>query len=268
MSTGTTAPKGFPALVESRRDELAAILPDGMSADRFVKVARVAYANSPDLAKCDPGTVLLCVMQAAELGLEIGKPLDLAHLVPFGRECTLLIDYKGMLELARRTGAFAAVDARIVYSADTFDLHYDPTPVFMHRPSLDAERGQPTHAYAYARLTSGELQFEIMTAAEVEAIRNGARSGNSPAWKNHWCEMARKVVLKRLLKRLPRSPHLARAVELDDAGYDLDRMTVSTAPRSGSRAAALADRLGAPPALPAPEDDDLPEQGELDADAE
>lgn len=283
MSTApAVARDGFPALIDRSRDRLTAILPEGFSPERFAKIALVAYSQSPELKRCRPESILLEVMKAAELGLEIGKPLDLCHLVPFGGECTLLVDYKGMLELARRTGEFLAVDARVVHDADAFELHYDPTPVFFHRPHLGADRGQPTHVYAYARLRSGELQFEIMTVAEVEAIRRGARSANSPAWKNHYGEMARKVALKRLLKRLPRSPHLARAVELDDAGYDPDRMHVSGPPRTGPKSARLADQLERR-ALPRPEpeftadegvaaplrtEDDDPTQEELDADAD
>jgi recombination protein RecT len=282
VSTAPAIPPGrkaFPALIDASRERIAAILPDGVSPDRFAKVALVAFAQNPELARCDPNTVLLCVMQAAELGLEIGKPLDLCHLVPFKGQCTLILDYKGMLDLARRSGDFAEIGTRLIYARDEFSLEYDPSPVFRHRPHLGEDRGEVTHAYAYARLRSGALVMEVMTTADVEAIRRGANSSSSPAWRNHWGEMARKAPLKRLLKRQARSPHLARAIDLDDAGYDLDRMRVSTAPRQGTRAAALADRLAAqalpPPeftmladeGLLPPEGEGLPSQEEIDADA-
>jgi recombination protein RecT len=277
--------KDFPARLEGRRDEIARALPSGLAVDRFIMTARIAYSQEPKLTRCSQDSVLIAVMKAAELGLEIGKPLDMCHLVPYGQECNLIIDYKGMIELARRTGEYAAIDARLVHEADEFELYYDPAPVFRHRPHLGPDRGEITHAYGWCRLRTGADHIEVMTRDEIEAIRRGSSSGTSPAWRNHYGEMCRKTPLKRMFKRTPRSVELARAIEIDDARYDLSRMHVSGPPRTGPKSQRVLERLESR-GLPAPEepefdagqgvaqplrseadDDDLTPQHELDADA-
>jgi recombination protein RecT len=242
----------FPALIEGSRERIGAILPPGITPERFIKTALVAYSQNGDLKKCTPASILLSVMQAAELGLEIGKPLDLCHLVPFGQECTLVIDYKGWVRLAYNTGFFADIDAILVHERDQFEYYRDPLPRVRHVPHLGPDRGAITHAYAYTLSKDAAIGLEVMTIAEVEKVRAGSRSANSPAWRNHYGEMCRKVPLKRHLKRKPRSATLARAAEIDDAGHDLE-IAVST-PRRALPGATRAEQMAAaldPPDEPA-----------------
>jgi recombination protein RecT len=245
----------FRSIVEKSADKLRATLPVTLQpqAERFARVALIEFNRNRDLASCDALSVWNAVLQAAEMGLEVGKPHDYAHLVPFSGKCELLIDYKGMLALARRSGHYGLIDTRIVRRGDTFRYAYTPDLDFYHEPCLGPDAGPLTHVYAVAKLTNGERIIEVMTADQVESIRKGSRSANSPAWKNHWDEMARKCPIKRMLKKQERSTELAAAIAHDDRDYDPNRMTVSVAPGAGATASArLASRLA--PSLPAPED--------------
>jgi recombinational DNA repair protein RecT len=158
----------------------------------------------------------------------------------------LILGFPGLLELARRSGQFRSVETRVVHENDDFDLSYDPEPKFRHSPNLD-DPGRERLVYAYARLTSGELAFEVMTWDQVEAIRRRLPEfqANSPAWKNFWGEMARKVVLKRLLKRLPSSIELAEGIDRDEERI-VDQVGHHVQRQIKDRAEELADRLGLP----------------------
>jgi recombination protein RecT len=246
-----TAPDSL-ALLERSRGELARLVPSEKAVDRVVRIVRTAWQMKPELQRCTPQSILSAAMKACELGLEPEGARKHAYLIGYGQECQFQISYLGMLELARRSGAFRAIEVRLVHEHDAFRLWYDPTPRLEHAPALIRDPGPATHAYAYAILATGETAFEIMRRDEVEEIRKRCVRGNSPAWAHFWGEMAKKTVLKRFLKRQASSIELAEAMELDNQEYDLGDVTPRPGALPGRGAAGLAGRLGAPPA-PEPE---------------
>jgi recombination protein RecT len=214
-------PKGdFLALLEKSRSQVARLIPSGdeRAVDRFLRVVRTAYKTDPKVRECPVESILVAVLKACELGLEPGGAQKHAYLIPYKGRCTLQISYFGMLELARRSGQFKAIEARVVRRGDRFDVEYDPEPQIRHRPTFSPESvPEPiTFAYAYARLTSGALVAEVMTVAEIERVRELSASPGSDAWDKHFGEMAKKTVIKRLLKRQPYSVALAEAFEAED----------------------------------------------------
>lgn len=239
-----TAPprKDFLALLEQSKPSIALLLPDPKQVDRVVRIARTAWQMNADLRVCDGASILGSVMRACELGLEPGGAMKHAYLVPYKTTCTLQISYFGMLELARRSGAFRSIEARLVREGDDFQLYYDPRPVFRHVPT--AKPGAETHAYAYAILASGETVLEVMTRAEIEYVRSKVKCG--PIWGNWWGEMAKKTAIKRLLKRQPYSAALADAMEHDNDVAGLENHTLQRLLPGESRLDALERSLTAP----------------------
>ena len=79
-----------------------------------------------------------------------------------------------------------------------------------------ADRGPVTHVYAVARLVGGGFQFDVMSRAEIEAVRSQSKAGTKGPWVTHWDEMAKKTVIRRLFKLLPVSIEAQRAVEVDE----------------------------------------------------
>jgi recombination protein RecT len=214
-----TPKKEFLALLEQSRPQVARLIPSGdeRAVDRFLRVVRTAYKTDPKVRDCSAESILVAVLKACELGLEPGGAQKHAYLIPYKGRCTLQISYFGMLELARRSGQFKAIEARVVRRGDRFDVEYDPEPQIRHRPTFSPEAApEPiTFAYAYARLTSGALVAEVMTVAEVEYVRSQSQSPDSPAWENNYGEMAKKTVLKRLLKRQPYSAIVVRPMRAE-----------------------------------------------------
>lgn len=216
----------FNQYLELRKSTLSRVLPKHMTPERLIKVAMLAYSKTPKLRECSLESVGQAVMQAAELGLEPGGVLGHAYLVPYGNTCTLIPGYRGLIELARRSGEIESIEAHVVYANDKFTLKFGLDPVLEHEPNLDSEPGGLRFVYAIAKLKDGGKQLEVMTKAQVDAIRKRSKSGNNGPWVTDYEEMARKTVVRRLVKYLPlsteRAETLAKALELDNDNEAID----------------------------------------------
>lgn len=211
-------------LFEKRKAAIAAVLPEHLKPERLIKVALNCIAKTPLLQKCTPASLVQCLVQAAELGLEPGGALGHAYLVPFKNKdgtynCTLIIGYRGFIELARRTGTLAQIEAHVVYEKDEFKIAFGMQPELRHVPTLTGDRGNPKLVYMIARLKDGSIHAETMTIADIARIQGRSKSGDYGPWKTDWEEMAKKTVVRRGMKYLPMSAELAAALEKDDEDY-------------------------------------------------
>ncbi len=190
-------------LIERMRPEFAKVLPKWLTPERMARVVLTEFRKAPKLLDCNEMSVMKCAMQCAELGLEPGSAMSQAHLIPFGRECTLIIGFRGLLELARRSGQLQDIQTEVVCEHDEFDYELGMEPKLRHKPNLK-ERGKPILVYAVAHLKDGGTQSEVMTVEDVNKIRDGSKNlGADSPWRLHWAAMARKTVLRRLCKYLP-----------------------------------------------------------------
>lgn len=205
------------AALGARRSTFAAMLPKHVPVERFVKSVLVACMKNPELLRCDRSSLFQSVTQACQLGLDPSGALGSAYIIPYGNTATLVPGYRGLIDLARRSGQILSIAAHVVREGDSFDYELGLAPVLRHRPDLEAEKpGALRFVYAVAKLKDGGEQVEVMTRAQIEEIRLKSRSKNSGPWKDHYDEMARKTVVRRLVKWLPISTELQQAIELDD----------------------------------------------------
>jgi recombination protein RecT len=220
MSDTTTAVANRPATI---RDELQGdafkraigqVLPKHLTPDRMARVAIMAMTKNPKLAQCDRTSFFGAMMTLSQYGLEPDGRR--AHLIPYGTTCQLVIDYKGLVELAMRSGLVSNIHADVVCEEDEFSYKNGEVN---HEPNLRKERGAVFAVYAIAKFKDGAEKSEVMSLSEVEAIRKRSKSGTSGPWVTDWNEMAKKTVFRRLSKWLPLSPEFRDAVEADtDAG--------------------------------------------------
>lgn len=203
-------------LLERSRESMAMVLPRHLTPERMIKVALVAASRTPALLQCDPKSVVQSVMSAAQLGLDCSGTLGSAYLVPYGRTCQLIVGYRGLIDLARRSGQISSIEAHCVRANDAYEVEYGLNPVLRHKPCLSGDPGEVVLVYAIARLVDGTIQTEVMTRAEVDAIRERSKAGRSGPWVTDYAEMARKTVVRRLCKYLPLSVELQDALALDD----------------------------------------------------
>jgi recombination protein RecT len=217
------------AFFESQKSTLAAVLPKHVGADRMLKIALGALRTTPKLMQARTDTLLGAIIQCAQLGLEPNTPLGHAYLIPFENrskgvtEVQIVFGYKGLIDLARRSGQIVSIAAHEVRANDHFEYEYGLEEKLVHRPAM-GERGEVIAFYAVAKLVGGGYAFEVMSKADVIAIRDASqgwkqavryqKEANSP-WGAHFVEMGRKTVLRRLFKFLPVSIELATAATLD-----------------------------------------------------
>lgn len=201
-------------LSDQFKKQLALAVPKHLNADRMARIAATEVRKNKALLNTEPTSFLGSVMQAAQLGLEPGSALGQAYLVPYGNQCQLIIGYKGMIDLARRSGQVLSLNAYAVREGDDFKFQLGLKPDIHHVPSLEADRIKKpiTYVYAVATLKGGGYQFEVMSRAEVEAVKAKAKSKN--IWTNYFEEMAKKTVIRRLFKYLPVS---IEALEITNA---------------------------------------------------
>lgn len=204
-------------LFDKAKPQIAAVLPKHLAPDRLLKVALSATARTPALLACTPHSLLLCVMQASELGLEVGGLLGDAYFVPFKDTAQLIIGYRGMIKLARQSGQIQSIEAHVVRKNDTFEIEFGLVPKLIHKPNMTAEPGDPVAVYAIAKFKDGALQCEVLSIHEVNLIRARSAAADSGPWVTDYAEMAKKTVVRRLCKFLPLSPELAKAMEHEEA---------------------------------------------------
>lgn len=206
------------------QEQLGKALPSFLKADKFTRMCRTELKQNVNLQQCDPLSVTGALIQSAELGLVPASTLGQVYLIPrYNRkkgktQCQMMVGYRGMLELARRSGQVKTIHAFIVYANDTFKIKYGFSPRIDHIPSTE-NRGDFKCVYAVATLKSGEKQFEMMTRQEVLQIKDRAKKSEDDLqtiWEDNFDEMARKTVIRRLFKYLPVSLEMNHAIGLDE----------------------------------------------------
>lgn len=213
--------KTMQAYIKSMEGEIAKALPSVMTPERFTRMTLSAISTNPKLASCTPASFLGAMMNAAQLGLEPNTPLGQAYILPYQNKGTLeaqfQIGYKGLIDLAYRSGEVELVQAHIVYANDKFEVQLGLEPKLVHVPA-DKDRGEAIKVYAMFKTKSGGYGFEVMSMDAVrlhaEKYSKAYKSGYSP-WSTNFEEMAKKTVLKKCLKYAPLKSDFVRQVTQD-----------------------------------------------------
>jgi len=203
---------------ENFKRQLSAALPKAMSPERFVRIALTATYKNPKLLQCSQESFFNCLLQLGAWGIEPDGRR--AHLIPFGHECTLIIDYRGISEVLRRNGDVSAIHCDVVGENDQFEIRFGTRGILDHVPNL-RERGNIYCAYSWVKLPNGMEEFDVMGVEEIEKIRRRSKSPDSGPWQTDWNEMAKKTVFRRHSKTLPLSPHTREVLDRDNDGDSL-----------------------------------------------
>lgn len=220
---------GMAGLVKSMQGEIAKALPSVLTPERFTRITLSALSANRKLQECTPTSFLGAMMTAAQLGVEPNTPLGQAYLIPYRNhgtmECQFQLGYKGLLDLAYRSGEVQSIQAHEVREHDEFRYQFGLEPTLVHVPA-QRDRGEVTHYYAIWRGKDGAFGFEVMSREDVEAhAKKFSQSyGNGP-WKSNFDEMAKKTVLKKVLKYAPVKSDFATAVVVDETYRERDTET-------------------------------------------
>ena len=214
-------------LLEKSKDEIAKALPKSITPERITRIALTSLRKNPSLLECDPNSFLGAVMQASQLGFEIDDNLGYVYLVPFfnkktgKKEVQLLVGYRGLIELARRSGKLRSVSARLVYENEPFSIEYGLMETLRHTPLPPSKRGEKVKGvYAVASMSDDTKVFDFLWAEEIEEIKKSSKAGDSKTspWATHEEEMMKKTVIRRMMKYLSLSPEITKATVIDEYG--------------------------------------------------
>ncbi|HIW77076.1 MAG TPA: recombinase RecT [Candidatus Gordonibacter avicola] len=181
--------------------------------------------------KCDIATLLSCVMKCSALGLEPSAVdgLGRAYILPFrnhGRmEATFILGYKGMIALARRSGEIEDISARAVYEGDEFEYEFGLNEKLRHVPGNGEHTPDKlTYVYMVCHFKDGGHYIDVMTKAEVEAVRKRSKANDKGPWATDYEAMARKTVVRRAFPYLPVSIEAQSAAVSDETtgGFTAD----------------------------------------------
>lgn len=209
-------------MIKALEPEIKKALPSVITPERFTRMALSALNTTPKLAECTQMSFLAALMNAAQLGLEPNTPLGQAYLIPYNNkgkmECQFQIGYKGIIDLVYRNEQVQSIQAQCVYTNDAFEYELGLNAKLMHKPALK-DRGELLLVYALFKLENNGYAFEVMSKEDIDthAIKysKGFSSSYSP-WRTNFEEMAKKTVIKKVLKYAPLKTDFLRAMETDE----------------------------------------------------
>lgn len=208
--------------------KIMAVAPKHLTSERLYQMTISAINHEPKLMQCSLMTLLSCVMKCSALGLEPSAVdgLGRAYILPFrnkGRmEATFILGYKGMLELARRSGEIESIAARAVYEGDEFEYEFGMDEKCRHVPGGGPKTADKlTHAYMVARFVNGGHYLEVMTRSDIDEVRKASKAKDNGPWVSDFEAMARKSAVRRAFPYLPVSIEAQEAVASDetDGGF-------------------------------------------------
>jgi recombination protein RecT len=216
---------------DNMKKQFKAALPSHLSVERFVRIATTALTKNPKLVECTQESFMKCLLDLSSMGLEPdGRN---AHLIPYRNnknntmECTLIVDYKGKVDLAMRSGLVSVIHADVVCENDEFE--YNLGEITKHKIDFRKPRGNVYAVYAYCKMKDGTSACRVMSVEEVESVRKRSKSKDAGPWVTDWNEMAKKTPFHRLSKWLRLSPEYMDAISHDMDDYE-DCLDVEATP--------------------------------------
>lgn len=282
------------AILEERRIDIEQALVPGVSVDRFIKTVHNAILNNRDLLQCTRESILQACMKAAGDGLVLdGREAALVvhntrvkgangEKDTWEKTAVYIAMLQGKIKRMFNTGVVNDVSLNVVYQHEVQKInpatkrpyfHYQrgDDERIEHTPILFEDAGPPVAFYSIVRLRGGGVSRKVMTAAQVDKIRDRKKDSNgnpivSPIWKAHYEEMGKKTVLHNHAKTLPLSSEARQILEEGDRDDDLndedgdivDNDAIADQPMRARRG-----RNGAAKMNAQPEPDHDPETGEL-----
>ena len=210
--------------IEQYKPQISQALPSVITTERFMRMVFNAINKTPKLANCTPQSFIGAMLTAAQLGLEPNTPLGQAYLIPYGNSCQFQIGYKGLLELAHRSGEIKTLEARCVYENDEFNIEYGLSPNLIHKPCFK-DKGELIGVYAVYHTNNGGYAFEFMSKEEIEKHKvkySKSHHKTDSAWQTDFESMAKKTVIKKLLKYAPLKTEFIRAVSEDEQSKTIE----------------------------------------------
>ncbi len=164
--------------------------------------------GSEELRKCSPESIHNCMLDVAFTGLTLAPSQALLYLIPYAGKATLSIGYRGMEQLAYRTGVIDAIQAALVCENDpVFHVGNGPSGRYVKHEEARKDRGDVSHAYCIAYFSNSKQHVEVMDIEQLRAVEEAAVKRNprgGAVWRSKFRgEMQKKAVIRRAWKHWP-----------------------------------------------------------------
>ncbi len=206
-------------LFDRYKPQIAQALPKHLTPERMIAMVTHMVTQNPAIAECTIPSVIGAMMQASILGFQPVPALGECYFVPYGKNCTFQIGYKGLIRLAQRSGELKMIDAHVVRKGDEFTYEYGLNPTMSHKP-LEGNTADITHSYAVAHYKNGGYNFVVLSFNQIEKLRmrNASQKNRiNGAWDTDYDKMAMAKALKQLSPYLPLSPEIITAIASDES---------------------------------------------------
>lgn len=224
--------------IELNKSTIQKALPKGFTSERMIRILFGAIRNNPNLLTCTRISFISAIMSSIQLGLEPNTVLGQAYLIPYYnsklkcREVQFQLGYKGLLDLAYRTGQFLEIYAQEVYEGDQFAFELGTEKFIRHIPTdspVKDKNDKPiiTYVYAIYKKIKGGTHFVVWPTEKLErhkekyvkAFQKGEKEkkvDRFSAWIQSPIPMYKKTVVKDLLKYADISVEFRRKLEVDE----------------------------------------------------
>lgn len=184
------------------------------------------------VASENPASLQQAVTNIAAIGLSLNPAKKQAYLIsrtiktPNGQFVSKIFlepSYVGLCDLCTMSGAIEWLQSGVVYANDTFmDNGPGNRPTHTYN-AFSKDRGEFAGVYCTAKTTKGDYLTTIMPASDVIGIRERSEAvkafrtknvGNGGPWMTDFEEMAKKSVVRRAYKMLPKT---AESERMDNA---------------------------------------------------
>ena len=190
---------------------------DPAKADRImakeIDFAAQAMMANPYLIDCaaqHPDDLVNALKNVALTGSTLNPVLKQGYLVPFKGKISFMPSYMGLVDVLNRSGLVRKVEAHPVFDGDEFSVTFGTAEQLIHKPNPWGTRDKDhlKGCYYYIELADGTTMWDTMSAAEIEDVRRRSPSvtkGKASPWDTDYIEMAKKTLIRRAFKAVPKT---------------------------------------------------------------
>lgn len=214
----TSATKDLSNFLDKIKPQLELALPKHLTSDRMARLALTAFSTTPALQNCDHKSIAASIMTAGQLGLEPGVN-GAGYLVPYGKTCTFVPGWKGLVDLVSRSGR-GTVFTGVIYRDQKYTYTDGARRDLVIHNETDLESPDDiTHAYAVGWVKDAAMPIiELWRVSKITKHRDALnRQGAKHYSYKYWEMYARKIPLLQVIKYMPCSIEVANAIAVSHA---------------------------------------------------
>jgi len=208
-------------LLKTKKQFLVSTMPKHMkeSIDSIISTAHSLVRNDPNLLQCNPVDLLECISNGMSLGLRVDGFTGEGYIVKFKAKPQFLPGYKGLIKLAYNSGKVKSIQAKVIYENDFYEIEEGIEEKFIHKPLLIGDRGKPIIYYAILKKENCDPVIEWLNIIDIENhAKKYSKAGNSKfsPWVTAFDEMAKKTVIRKILKYCDLSPEINKYIGISE----------------------------------------------------